>query len=216
MNISPRLTLVLSFSGIALLGCNDPVGDKPRAEVSAPIAAAATANEAPGKTVTYVFAAGESKVEFVGAKVTGKHDGSFGAFRGTVQLVDDDPEKSSVNVEIDTASIEADDPKLTGHLKSADFFDVEKYPKARFTSTSVRSGASNGGTHTITGNLEMHGVTKAISFPAKVSTSAEAVNVDAEFAINRKDFGIIYPGMPDDLIRDDVLVRLRIVSKKPN
>jgi polyisoprenoid-binding protein YceI len=66
----------------------------------------------------------------------------------------------------------------------------------------------------VTGNLELHGVTKSITFPATIKMSADAVDVDAEFAINRKDFGIVYAGKPDDLIKDDVLIKLEIRAKK--
>jgi polyisoprenoid-binding protein YceI len=91
---------------------------------------------------------------------------------------------------------------------------VEKYPKATFTSTSIKPGGENGATHTVTGNLDLHGVTRSITFPAKISPSADAVDVDAEFVIKRKDFGIVYPGMPDDLIKDDVLIKLKLHAKK--
>ena len=73
--------------------------------------------------------------------------------------------------------------------------------------------ASKGGTHVITGNLDLHGVSKSISFPATVRLSAAGVEVDSEFAINRKDFSIVYAGMPDDLIKDDVLMKITLRAK---
>jgi polyisoprenoid-binding protein YceI len=166
--------------------------------------------------VKYAFSASGSKLEFIGAKVTGKHDGSFGVFTGTIDVVDGKPEKSRVTAEIDTTSVDSDNDKLTGHLKSPDFFDVAKYPKARFNSTSIAplTGGAGGATHTVTGNLELHGVTKSITFPAKIQISADAVDVDAEFAINRKDFGIVYPGAPDDLVKDNVLIKLTLRAGK--
>ena len=60
----------------------------------------------------------------------------------------------------------------------------------------------------------MHGVTRAITFPATIGVSANEVTVNAEFAINRKDFGIVYPGKPDDLIADDVALKFEIHAKK--
>jgi polyisoprenoid-binding protein YceI len=150
----------------------------------------------------------------VGAKVTKKHDGTLGTFSGTIQLVDQNIEKSSVTAEIDVGSLNADDPKLTGHLKSPDLFDVAKFPKAKFVSTSVKAGGEKGATHTVTGNLELHGVTKSISFPATIKVQGDSVEADAEFGINRKDFGVVYPGMPDDLIKDEILIKLQIRAKK--
>ena len=211
MNVRSSL-LALSLVA-ALAACDDdPAKNKAKAQVSAPAATAQQADTAAG--TKYVFSQDGSKVSFVGAKVTRKHDGSFQTFSGTVNLVGGDPEKSSVSVDIDMASVLADEPKLTGHLKSPDLFDVQKFPKAKFVSTSIKKGGAGGASHTVTGNLELHGVTKAISFPANVRTTDGGVDVDAEFAINRKDFGIVYPGMPDDLIKDEVLIKLAVRAKK--
>lgn len=105
----------------------------------------------------------------------------------------------------------SDDEKLTGHLKSPDFFDVEKFPKASFTSSAIAEKAGDGGvTHEISGELDLHGVKKAITFPAKLKVESTAASGEAEFTINRKDFGIVYAGMPDDLIKDEVLLKLSL------
>jgi polyisoprenoid-binding protein YceI len=189
---------------------NNP--SKGKAQAAATEAVAVTPTAAEG--VKYAFSNANSKVEFVGAKVTRKHDGSFKTFSGTVNLVDNDPTKSSVSVTIDVGSIQTDEEKLTSHLKTPDLLDVAKFPQATFSSTAVKAGGDKGATHTVTGNLQLHGVTKSISFPATIKPSADAVEIDAEFAINRKDFGIVYPGMPDDLIKDDVLLKLQVRAKK--
>ena len=202
-------------TGLLLLAAcnNDPAKGKTQATVGA--ASAETPLNAPaGATTNYAFSNDGSQLAFQGAKVTAKHDGTFGAFRGTIQLVDNDPTKSQVKVEIDVASLAIEPAKLAGHLKTPDFFDVEKFPKSNFTSTAIKAGGDNGATHTVTGNLELHGVTKSISFPANIKVGGDAVDVDAEFAIKRKDFGIVYPGMPDDLIKEDVLIKLKLHAKK--
>jgi polyisoprenoid-binding protein YceI len=208
-----KIASLMGASTLVLLlaACDsDPAKGKSQAAASEPVAAQA----APASAVKYTFSNADSKVDFVGAKVTKKHDGSFQTFTGTVNLVENNPEKSTVSVDIDTASIKSDDEKLTGHLKTPDLLDVGKFPKATFTSTSIKAGGDKGATHTVTGNLQLHGVTKSISFPATIKTGGDTVDVDAEFAINRKDFGIVYPGMPDDLIKDDVLLKLHIRAKK--
>jgi polyisoprenoid-binding protein YceI len=214
MNLT-RTTFAL-FTGLSLFAaaaCENPAADKPKAGAAAPAAPAA----APTGGQALAFSAAGSKIEFVGAKVTGKHDGSFGQFTGTVQLVEKDPTRSQVTVEIDAASLSTDNPKLTGHLKNADFFDVERFPKARFQSTAIKAGGDKGATHTVTGNLELRGQTKSITFPATIRLDGESASVDAEFSINRKDFGLVYPGKPDDLIRDDVVIKLTIrASAKPS
>jgi polyisoprenoid-binding protein YceI len=197
----------------------EPVAEQPAAAPAEQPAAAAPTEQAANPAaaavnqVNYTFSNADSKVEFVGAKVTGKHDGGFKAFTGSITMPEGKPEQGLVKVEIDTTSLFVDEEKLAKHLKTPDFFDVEKFPKATFTSTSI-APAAEAGKQTITGNLELHGVTKSISFPATIKATAEGVDADAEFVINRKDFGIVYPGKPDDLIKDDVLIKLQIRSKK--
>ncbi len=59
-------------------------------------------------------------------------------------------------------------------------------------------------------NFELHGVKKSITFPATIQVAPDSVSVTAEFAINRKDFGLVYAGKADDLIRDGVVIKLTI------
>jgi len=207
------LALALAALGVAAAaGCNDPAKDKAKATTSEAVTPAAA--PAPANAVSYAFDQTTSKIGWVGSKVTGKHDGGFDAFKGTVDVVDGATEKSRVDVSIDAASITSDAAKLTGHLKSGDFFDVEKHPKATFVSTEVKKGGDKGASHTITGNLTIKGISKSITFPAKVAVSDAEVTVDAEFAINRRDYSLNYAGMPNDLIRDDVVIKLAIKAPK--
>jgi polyisoprenoid-binding protein YceI len=93
-------------------------------------------------------------------------------------------------------------------LKTPDFFDVAKFPKATFVSTKVE--AAGGDNYNVTGNFDLHGVKKSISFPATIKVTPDNVAVVAEFSINRKDFGIVYAGKADDLIRDGVVIKLNL------
>ena len=210
--IRPALALSLALAGSFALGCNN---DPAKGKTQATVASAAEAVAAPAAgAVNYAFSNDGSKVEFVGAKVTAKHEGSFATFHGAIGVVDGDATKSSVNAEIDVASLTVEPAKLSAHLKTPDLLDAAKFPKATFASTAIKAGGESGATHTVTGNLTLHGVTKGITFPAKIKIEGDSVSVDAEFAINRKDFGIVYPGMPDDLIKDDVLIKLTLHAKK--
>jgi polyisoprenoid-binding protein YceI len=196
-------------------GCdNNPAEGKTMAKVNAPAEVTTQAVSSATAATKYVFSNAGSTFEFVGAKVTRKHDGAFHVFTGAIDLVEDDPQKTLVTVEIATGSLTADDPKLTEHLKSPDLLDVVKYPKASFRSTAIERTTDPVATHNITGNLAFHGVTKSITFPAKVKLTPDAIDAEAEFAINRKDFGIVYPGMPDDLIKDEVLLKVKFHGVK--
>lgn len=195
-----RQGAMILLVAVAVVGCADPARDKPDAVVTeaAPTTRTASAGE------RYVISEA-SKIEFVGSKVTGRHDGGFRGFEGEITLVGNDPTKSTVRVDIDTTTLWADNDRLAGHLKSADFFDVENYPTATFESTEIRPEDDG---FRITGNLDLHGVTKGISFPAQIAVEPGSVRAEAEFSIKRFDFGIAYKGMADDLIRDEVVIRL--------
>lgn len=218
-----KKTTILLALALASAGCEDPAADKPKAKVGPAISATAAASgEAAGATkpaaakgTAFALDAGTSKLGFVGSKVTGKHDGGFKTFTATANLAEAGTvEGGSVQVEIDTKSIFSDADKLTGHLMNEDFFDVEKFPKASFASTEITKGGDGDHTHTVKGNLTLRGETKAITFPATITLEGETVTVKSEFAINRKDFGMAYPGKPDDLIRDDVVIKLDLKLNK--
>ncbi|HMS08697.1 MAG TPA: YceI family protein [Pyrinomonadaceae bacterium] len=201
--------------------CEDPAANKPKATTSEPTNASSSSNSA--ATATSPAAKGEalalnpenSNVEFTGSKVTGKHDGGFEKFTGTIDLVNAKPEESSVKVDIEMASVVTDASGLTDHLKTGDFFEVEKFPRSTFASTKIVADTAKGANaYTVTGDLEMRGVKKSITFPATITVSDADVAVKAEFAINRKEFGIVYAGKADDLIRDDVVLRLDLKSPR--
>lgn len=148
----------------------------------------------------------KSTIGFVGAKVTAEHEGKFAKATGSATIDGDTPTKIELTVPVDTLEIEP--PDLHKHLLSPDLFDAEAHPEAKFVSSSIKAEAGEGTTHVVEGDLTLHGVTKTISFPATVQVTDTAATGKAEFKINRKDFGIVYPGMPDDLIKDDVLLKL--------
>lgn len=220
MNRRIVITGILSVG--MLSACPDPAKDAPKAKVKEVTKAAAPASQpakaAPAKPAaamqTLKLDPASSKIEFVGSKVTGKHEGGFKGVTGVIQLAADNLTTSMVHVEIDTTSIYSDVEKLTGHLKSPDFFDVANHPKAVFDITSIKEGGEGDATHTLTGKLMMRGQTKSISFPATINVAADAVTAKAEFSINRKDFNMVYPGKPDDLIRDNVLVKLDVKAPR--
>ena len=155
-----------------------------------------------------VLDARRSSVAFVGRKITGEHEGSFEEIEGTATLKGYMP--TSMKLTVYTGSLVADHPDLTNHLKGPDFFNTAKYPNARFTTTRVRPGAEGMATHTITGELSLLAVTKRITFPAMIVVTDAGATGLAEFKINRKDFGIVYPGRPDDLIAEEVLLKLNL------
>ena len=215
--------LTLVFSAVMISACADPTANKPKATTTAPStaspAAPATATQAPAasseiKGTAIAITPANSKIEFTGSKVTGKHDGGFKQFTGTIDLVGEKAETSAVKIDIDMNSLFTDTDGLTKHLMTADFFEVEKFRKASFVSSKIVPPIGQAGTFNVTGDFEIHGVKKSITFPATIRVLADKIMVIAEFSVNRKDFGITYAGKADDLIRDDVLIRLELTPAR--
>ena len=105
--------------------------------------------------------------------------------------------------------------KLDGHLKSADFLDVEKFPEAKFEVTKVTKLDTGDYNTEISGNLDFRGVPKNVTFKANVKEEAGKVTIKSEeFKINRQDFGINFKGGAGSIIKDDILLQLDITADK--
>ena len=211
--ITARSTLI-AVTALTIAACGDSRketnSEAPAAKTVEPVAPEPKAPDPKPASGQLKLSPENTKVAFVGSKMIGSHEGAFLAFSGTVDYKSGDPLTAAINVGIDLASVKTDSEKLDGHLKSPDFFDVEKFPKATFVSTGVAAGGADGATHTVNGEFTLHGVQKAIAVPAKIEVSEKKVSVSSEFTINRKDYGIVYPGMPDNLIKDDVVIKLSV------
>jgi polyisoprenoid-binding protein YceI len=202
--------LITTLSGLMFVAaCSNPAADKSKAVTGE--AAQVSPQTVQGQK--YLITPQHCKIEFVGSKVTGSEHGSFSKFSGQIDY-SGNIETSRVNITINADSVTTDSPGLDTHLKTADFFDVAKYPQVTFVSTAIKAGGEKGATHTVTGNLTMHGVTKAITFPATITVTPDAATVESSFSINRKEFGINYPGARDNLIRDDVVLALHVHATK--
>ncbi len=204
MRSYPTIAIIV-FAALTF-GCANPAANKPKATVAN--AAPESGSAKPANAETLVISPENSKVEFVAAKVTRSHNGSFKQFTGAIDLVKDNVEASRVTIDIQMNSVVTDEDALTKHLQTPDFFDVAKYPKATFTSTEIKQTGNVD--YLVTGNFDLHGIKKSISFSAFISVAPDSVSINAEFAINRKDFGLLYPGKADDLIRDGVVIKLTL------
>ena len=213
-NLPHSTRLILAFAAVILAsaGCSDPTKGKPEAVVAEPAAqpGASMGTPVPAKAeagaATYVFSAA-STLGFVGSKVTGSHEGGFADFTGSVRVPNGGLAQAQIRAVIQIGSIYTDNDRLTGHLKSADFFDAAQFPESNVSSTAIEK---DGDQYEVTADLSLHGVTKSITFPAQITLSDSKLAADAEFSINRFDFGIVYPGKTDDLIRENVLIKLHI------
>jgi polyisoprenoid-binding protein YceI len=120
--------------------------------------------------------------------------GRFENFSGTINFNEDNPAASTVNVEIDTASINTREEQRDGHLRSPDFLNVENHPKLTFKSTRVVQTSSNSGQ--LIGDLTIRGVTQEVTLDVEYAGQAKSPwgTTSAGFSgtttINRKDWGL--------------------------
>ena len=199
--------LSFTLAGVLVVpGCaKNPADGKTAAEVKDP-GINPTATTAPQPTARTYTLTEDSTIGFFASKVTGSHNGGFKKFSGDFAVADGALTGPGHKVVIEMNSAWADNDRLTGHLKSPDFFNVGAFPQAIFELTgSEKAGASK---VKVTGNLTLHGVTKQISFPADLTVNGDRAALKAEFFIKRFDFGIKYPGKANDLIRDEVVIKL--------
>jgi len=144
--------------------------------------------------------------------------GQFSGIKGSLALDDADPTNSRVEVSIDAASVNTHDPQRDAHLKSADFFDVEKFPTISFESSRITR--TDDGELKVTGDLTIHGVTRSVVFavegpsaPAKDPWGNTRMGLAATAKINRKDFGLTWNAALESggiLVGEDVAISLDV------
>ena len=143
--------------------------------------------------------------------------GRFGVVRGTVHSHDADPAKGRAEIEIDVDSIDTREAQRDAHLKSADFFETEKYPKITFRSTRIED--VRGDRFTLIGDLTMHGVTREVALDVtsegrnRDPWGGERAGFTATGKIKRSDFGLTWNQALETggvLVGDDVKVSLEI------
>ncbi len=172
---------------------------------------------------TYSVDKTHSEVSFKVKHLLGKVPGRFDDFSGTIQFDAAKPANSSVEFAIKATSIDTANGDRDNHLRSADFFDVEKFPEITFKSTAVKEVAKN--RYQVTGAFTLHGVTKTITLPveylgeAKMGDNVKA-GFSAETVINRKDYGIVWNKTLDSggtLLGEDVeiSINLEVGKAKP-
>jgi polyisoprenoid-binding protein YceI len=165
----------------------------------------------------------ESKVVWLGKKVTGEHTGEISIAYGDLQF--DGDMLNGGSFEIDMNSITNSDienqeynQKLVGHLKSDDFFGVEKFPKASFVIKEVES--KKAGKYHVKGDMTIKGITKSIEFPVQVTSLGTKATATASITIDRSEFNVKYgsgsffDGLGDKMIYDDFTLDITLVANK--
>jgi len=162
---------------------------------------------------TYQIDAAHSSVQFrVRHLMVSNVRGTFSGVTGTVVYDPQEPGETAIDATIDVNTVSTNDEKRDTHLKSADFFDVAQYPVMTFKSKSVKSAGE--GSHTVTGDLSLHGVTKEVALTVEdVSDEAKdpwgntKIGASAKGKIKRSDFGLTWNAPVETggvLVGDDV------------
>lgn len=181
---------------------------------------ALTALCAPARAETYQIDPIHSSIGFKVKHLFSKVTGRFAEVSGTIDADPAHPEKSSVEATIEVKSIDTENGKRDAHLKTAEFFDVEKFPAMTFKSKEVKpTGEASGD---VVGDLTIHGVTKEVVLHVKFlgkgpgMMGKEVTGWEATTTISRKDFGLTWNKMIEGVaaVGDEVEIELQIEAPK--
>ena len=168
-------------------------------------------------TTTYRIDRAHSEAVFQVRHLLTKVRGRFSDFEGTIQYDEANPERSSVNATIQATSIDTNESDRDTHLRSADFFDVEKFPTLTFRSTRVTKKGSE--SFDVAGDLTIHGVTKPVTLNVTFLGKAtdpwgnERLGFEGETTINRKDFGLTWSAALETggfLVGDEIKISVSV------
>jgi polyisoprenoid-binding protein YceI len=168
-------------------------------------------------TTTYQIDKAHSEAAFQVRHLLTKVRGHFSDFEGLIRFDEQNPANSQVDVTLQAASVNTQNTDRDNHLRSGDFFDVEKHPALTFKSVSVQPRGA--GSFDVLGDLTIHNVTKQVTLPvnylgkAKDPWGNEKAAFEAELTINRKEFDLNWNAALETggfLVGDDVKISLSI------
>lgn len=205
-----KLFYVFGISSLLFTACvSNPEGKK---------AETTEATEVAEKTGTELNVnTSTSKIVWTGKKVSGTHHGEIQIKSGSVNIEGDKIAGGQFIIDMNTLinkDLEGEwKGKLEGHLKSEEFFNVTKFPEAKLEITQVEGNGL--GMHKASANLTIKDITKNVTFDVNViEISQDSFKGNADFNIKRADWGITYPGKPDDLISEEINFKVDLDAKK--
>ena len=175
----------------------------------------------PVQAESYKIDPSHSEVGFTIRHMVSNVRGRFNDFSGTVDMDPKAPQKGSVEFSVKTTSIDTGNADRDKHLRTADFFDVEKYPEITFKSDSVKSAGKD--KYNVTGTLTMHGVSKKVTLPVTFNGEGKdpwgntRAGFETSTKLDRKEYGIVWNKAIDNggvLLGDDVNVSINLETVK--
>jgi polyisoprenoid-binding protein YceI len=203
--------LIIVATGITIVGCKNKAEEVTTTNTE-------TAMLAEYDDVTYTVNVDESTIEWQGFKPTGSHKGTINIESGTFTTNDGKIQSGSFVIDMSSIKESEDNARLEGHLKSADFFDVENFPIAGFEITGLEVKADN---IILSGNLTLKDTTNNVTFPVTVVLEDDTLTLSSEvFTIDRSKWNVRYgsksffDNLKDKFINDDIELKIVIKAKK--
>jgi polyisoprenoid-binding protein YceI len=185
---------------------------------------------------TYDVDAAQSTIEWQGYKPTGTHHGTVDVIDGMLQTENNNITGGNFTIDLSTIKVldltdAKDNAKLTGHLKSVDFFDTEKYPVAAFVITDINAFDSTMmndkkeigdivPTHTIVGNLTMKDTTRSIAFNARITITDDIITAKTnQFFLDRVHWNVqygsktLFKNLKDNFINDEMGIAIKLTAR---
>jgi len=201
-----KIVMILAI-GFAVVACKDKAKEAVTSE-------AESASVAENTSVKYAVNAAESKIEWKGFKPTGTHNGAVNIELGTIAVSGDNIQSGTFVIDMNSITEAENNAKLIGHLKSADFFEVEKFPSAAFEITGMEGNM-------LSGNLTLKGTKNNISFPVTVTNEGDMMTLSSEtFTIDRSKWNVKYGSksffddLGDKFINDDMELKISVKASK--
>lgn len=211
------LKIVAVVALVAFASCKDKADEAKTTEAEEAAMSEATA-------VTFKANTEKSAINWKGFKPTGSHTGTIAVSNGTVNVNDGVIESGNFTIDMSSITVtdipmeEEGNAKLKGHLTSADFFNVEKFPTAKFEVTGLETVE---GKTMLSGNLTMKEKTNNISFPVTTSMDGDNMTLTSEtFTIDRSKWNVEYgsksffDNLGDKFINDDIELTVTLVANK--
>ncbi len=184
------------------------------------------AADSENEKVVYTVQPEKSNVTWNGKKVTGEHTGTINLQGGELVVQENEIVNASISMDMTSiANTDLTDPqwnkKLVDHLKSDDFFSVDKFPEATFKSTGFEKSTGNSSAdYVVTGDLTIKGITHPVSFPVNVEVENGQFTASGTAVLDRTKWdvkygsGSIFKGLGDKMIYDDFEITFDLVAQK--
>jgi len=203
--------LIIVATGIAIVGCKNKTTEATTTNTDTAMVAEYVGD-------TYDVNLEASTIEWQGFKPTGSHKGTINITNGSFTTHEGSIQGGSFVIDMNSIKESESNARLEGHLKSADFFEVEKYPTANFEVTGLEE---KDGRTMLSGNLTLKDATNNVTFPVTVTSDADVITVTSEvFTIDRSKWNVRYGSksffddLKDKYINDDIELKITVTANK--